>query len=607
MESARVDVRDIDLDEFVRQALLVHIDWNSPITDQLELGTPILMRMGMSFSTPTETSALSDLLKGFDAYLPPITDPARPDSQAFRLYTDVEEWAFPQIGNCSTETEVPFYASSTIPPIPSLTSLQASWDTYVVGGDAPGDEDTIYILNQYGRIPDAKFYQNSNGYPVVARNADGTRGTSPATVLSTIAVGIGTDPVSAGQTEKPVLFFTGNDGYLRGLLDSAQSINTTWSPDGWIQNAVAVPNNGQVDGRPVLTPPALAPRPDATKETYDQDVTQFVVVGSGTGLYVYQLTFGGAGTSALYQAYEGYEVRTDFAPFVVSTSGGDWVTYFFAKKSGESSLKLWGANLSDKSDPETVMLLLGGDEPSTEIVCPVRSDGGSEETSFMFFGTQDGRVHAIHVGFLDATTSIQDALRVDGEILGLRVVASVDPESAEKIERYRIYANATTNRLHYVEATPSGRNLVFGTPGEPIAPRFSNQKEMFTSLEVLPGNGERPGLIFLTYRDGPLVVLDLELNDVRNSMRVEVWEDVLTAEDRQTFAKWLPIVIPFEFPGTGFLRPVVSRNTQREGEGPRLLIASADGSNRGVYAFDLSVSIEPHSDGETGETEPVSP
>ena len=578
--SADLRILGFDLHSFVRATLIEYIDETKPYEDQIKLGSPIPVRMAMTFSTPS-ASEIAGSLQGFTVYLPATTDPQLPAPNVFSLYTDVEDFIFPNRETCSTSADEAVYGSSTIPPVPSLTS-GFRWDTYVVGGNAPGKADTIYVLNRFGD------YGERPTYSVVERAEDGRRTATPIDIVARPAVGVGVDPNA--KTNKPVLFFTAPDGYLRGLLDDGAVFNTAWQPDEWTHNAIRVPS---LSGE--LSPPALAPRPQPDKRTSAQDPTEFVVVGSSEGLYIYQLTFGGAGVPAEYYKYEGYSVRTDLAPFIVSNPNDEWLVYFFAQKQGESAVKLWGANISRKEEPDSAVLFLGGDLPSTEIVGAMRSDG-TEDTAILFFGTKNGKVHAVDANYIATGNRLADGPSIGQEILGMRVVASdaADPTT------YSIYANAKTNRLHRVVAVGAGAFFQFGGV-ETYAPRFSNQYLMSAPLEVLPETADSPGLIFLTYEGGPLVVLDLGLEDVARSMRVSVWRPVWKDDQLSQLR------IPFEFPGAGFTRPVVARIAEI-GTDVRLLIGSA-GSDGRVYAFDLSVEIitPPDADEAAEGSEPVSP
>jgi len=577
-----VAVKRVDLERFVRAAIELYVEQEKESgAVRLRLGDPIAIRTALEFRTSDiEGKSIAGSLQSFLAYMPASTDPALSGATVFSLYTDVEDFVFPRQTTCATSPDTAITPSLSVPPIPSLdTGLR--WNTYVIAADDGGDK--IYLLSrrgQYGGIYGSPF-------PVQARDDAGVPTGAPASILPRPAVGVGEDRSATRPVNRPVLFFCADDGFLRAFMDLGTSLSPQ-SPDGWTANAVRVPagSNG------ALSPVAVLPRPSVDMYTIGQDATEFVIVGSAQGLYVYRVEFGATGGSALYRSYEGYNVSTAFAPFAVK-SGAKRLVYFFARKEGETVSRLWSVDVSSLAAPASVVLLVGGDVPSTELTAARTADLG-EDLTYLFFGTEGGRIYTVDTTSGAVGAAVADVRSLGSPIMGVRAVVSATATS------YDVYANTSANQLFRLSANVTGGSLRYAQE-TPYSPPYSNEYLMGPLLEILPPNSEHPGMIFLSYAGGPLVALDLE--DPDQLMLIDVWADVWSGGAVRPAELALT---PFEFLGCadgrcgGFSALTVARSG---GEDRRLLLQSANGA---VYAFDLTASIRSASEA-AGGTAPVSP
>ncbi|HDS29165.1 MAG TPA: hypothetical protein ENN96_01630, partial [Candidatus Acetothermia bacterium] len=498
----------VDLNRFVREAITLYVEQQQDVDEvTLRLGSPIPIRTALEFTTDDiSQKPLARSLQSFRAFLPSTTDPQATSSAWFSLYTDVEDFIFPRHETCSTSPETPGNLSPSVLPVASLEHA-AAWNTYVVVETSSGG-DEIYLLSrrgQYGGIYGSPI-------PVLARNDAGIPTTMAAKITARPVVGVGADP-AAGFSRKPVLFFCGDDGFLRAYMDLGNTFSRVWNPDGWSSNAVRVPTGSDK----ALSPPAVIPRVQPERFSFQQDATEYVVVGSSEGLYVYRLEYGGTTGQALFRSYTGYNVMTEFPPFVVKR-GTRRLVYFFARRDTETTTRLWAVDVSTTALPTSVVLLLGGDTPSTEIVAAKDGDL-AEDLTYLFFGTRDGKVYAVNT--TSGTVGMPEAERTLGNrILGVRAVASTESTG------YEVYANTEGNRLFRIPAAVVGTTLQLSTE-EAFNPPYSNEYIMASALEVMPGRGDRPGMLFLTYEAGPVVGLDLE--NPNQLLVIDVWENVWTS------------------------------------------------------------------------------
>jgi hypothetical protein len=577
-------VKRVDVQQFVRAAVELYVEQERDKGDvQLRLGSPISIRTALEFTTSDiDGKSIARSLQSFRAFLPASTDPTLPEANVFSLYTDVEDYVFPRQGSCSTSPDTAVVMSSSVPPVASIDT-GVRWNTYVVATEGSGDK--IYLLSRRGQ------YGGIYGSPVsvFAREGTGATTAAAARITSRPAVGVGADP-SSGFSKKPVLFFCADDGYLRAFMDLGTSFSRVWNPDGWTANAVQVPVGQDL----ALSPPAVMPRPQIDRYVFQQDSTEYAIVGSSQGLYVYRLEFGGTTGQALFRAYEGYDVSTELTPFAVKR-GAKRLVYFFARKDGETVTRLWAVDLSTTLAPSSVVLLVGGDTPSTEITAAKTSEVG-EDLTYIFFGTRDGKIYAVNTTAGTVGDAVATVPVLGSQIIGVKSVVSSDGTE------YHVYANTTANRLFHLVATTGTSSLRFSAETA-YSPPYSNEYLMGPSLEILPGESlQRPGMLFLSYQGGPAVALDLASPDTL--LMIDAWAGVWNEDATRPTELTLT---PFEFFGCDpvgceeFGAPIVMRSG---GGDRRLLLPSASGT---VYAFDLTASIGTADSENTGTITPISP